>query len=277
MKNGVEKASVSVIIPCYCCDETIERAIISIINQTMLPAEIILIDDASPDEGRTMGKLNELKERFSDVTVIKIIALEKNYGPGTARNIGWDQASGKYIAFLDADDSWHPRKIEIQFSWMEAHPEVILSGHLYSLTPGFSATEFSGDFPAWQVKPKVILKSNCFPTPTVMLKRVIIHRFSHKKRYSEDYLLWLQLILDDRFTAWRLELPLTYLHKPPFGKGGLSRNLWLMEKGELNTYRTIYSEGLISSKTFIGLIIFSLAKYIRRLFICILQKQRGSP
>ena len=65
---------VSVVVPCYCCEDTIERAVVSVMSQTALPGEVILVDDASPDHGRTLSKLQELQERFRDKAHIEIIA-----------------------------------------------------------------------------------------------------------------------------------------------------------------------------------------------------------
>jgi len=120
---------VSVVIPCYCCEDTIERAVVSVMSQTALPGEVILVDDASPDHGRTLSKLQELQERFRDKTHIEIIALKNNSGPSVARNAGWGTATQPYIAFLDADDAWHTQKLEIQYEWMKEHPEIALTGH----------------------------------------------------------------------------------------------------------------------------------------------------
>jgi teichuronic acid biosynthesis glycosyltransferase TuaG len=123
-------ASISVIIPCYRCSETIERAVDSIAQQTLLPSEVFLIEDASNDNGKTLQFLYLLQKKFQDKFKIEVIPLATNSGPGTARNAGWDKATSRYIAFLDADDAWHPQKLEMQFNWMEAHPEVSLTGHL---------------------------------------------------------------------------------------------------------------------------------------------------
>src|SRR5690606_29412442 len=62
---------------------------------------------------------------------IRVVPLELNGGAAAARNAGWNSATGKYVAFLDADDTWHPQKIEVQYKWMEAHPEVGLTGHAH--------------------------------------------------------------------------------------------------------------------------------------------------
>jgi glycosyltransferase involved in cell wall biosynthesis len=71
---------------------------------------VIVIDDASTDE--TLAKLMELRSRYGDGW-IKVLRLGRNQGPATARNAGWMEAEKRYIAFIDADDAWHPRKIEI--------------------------------------------------------------------------------------------------------------------------------------------------------------------
>ena len=117
---------VSVIVPCYCCAATIETAIESVARQTARPAEVILVDDASGDD--TVAALRRLHHRHG-ADWMKVIRQEQNGGPSVARNAGWAMATQPYLAFLDADDSWHPRKVELQYGWMAAHPEVALTGH----------------------------------------------------------------------------------------------------------------------------------------------------
>ncbi|RMG23518.1 MAG: glycosyltransferase family 2 protein, partial [Methanobacteriota archaeon] len=113
----MKKCGVTAIVPCYCCSDTIERAFYSVVNQTVLPKEVILVDDASPDHGRTLSILHGLKQKFNETLDIRILAFEKNQGPASARNAGWEAATQPFIAFLDADDSWHPRKLEVQYQW----------------------------------------------------------------------------------------------------------------------------------------------------------------
>ena len=122
----LELAKVSVVIPCYRCADTIARAVTSIAEQTSRPAEVILVDDCSGDD--TLATLYELQAEYPQGWV-KVIESPKNAGPGTARNLGWEAATQAYIAFLDADDSWHPQKIEMQYGWMSKNPEVALTGH----------------------------------------------------------------------------------------------------------------------------------------------------
>lgn len=259
-----KRVPVSVIIPCYRCVDTIERAVASVVAQTRPPQELILVDDASPDG--TLDVLKKLRSRIGSEWV-KIIALQENSGPSVARNTGWDAATQPYIAFLDADDSWHPKKLEVQYGWMAKNPSVALTGHariwVRSQLPDSGLPE---DWQAKRISPGLLLLSNRFSTPTVMLRQDLPYRFEPEKRYSEDYLLWLQIALDG-YPVWLLKLPLAYIYKAPFGEGGLSAQLWEMEKGQLDTYHRLRAQGRISWFTFAALSVYSLLKCLRRLAI----------
>jgi glycosyltransferase involved in cell wall biosynthesis len=241
-------------------------------SQTVLPAEIWLIDDASQDGGRTPGALFELKQRYGDKTNIEVISLGKNSGPAVARNTGWDKAKQSYIAFLDADDAWHPRKLEIQYGWMKAHPHVALTGHPYAwLKENNPNLTIPAGWDAQQISPLHLLLSNRFSTPSVMLHSDLPYRFDSTKRHSEDYLLWLQIVLSGH-PAWRLEIPMVYLYKAPFGERGVSADLWKMEKGELDTYWRLHRQGFITNLTVLALTFYSLLKYLRRLIMKLFDK-----
>jgi len=269
MKDNASHVPVSVVIPCYCCSETIERAVSSVINQTQLPVEIWLVDDASPDDGRTLNKLHKLKGKYTGTVQIEIIALPVNGGPSVARNAGWDAATQPYIAFLDADDAWHPQKLEIQYGWMKEHPEIVLTGHQYLWLKEDSFPQSGEPLPKAEesqvrrITKLALLFSNRFSTPSVMLKNELPFRFEPQKRYSEDYLLWLQITLSGYQGAF-LDLPLAYLYKAPYGEDGLSSNLWSMEKGELDTYYQVYKEGYINLFACLLFVLFSLIKFCRR-------------
>lgn len=110
-------SDVSVIIPTYNAGLLLRRCIESISTQTAKPSEIIVVDDGSTDNTQcVLCSLNSKK--------IKII-VQENKGPAAARNRGLDIATGKYIAFLDADDYWEPRFIEKTARFLEEHPEAI--------------------------------------------------------------------------------------------------------------------------------------------------------
>lgn len=95
---------ISVVIPAYNREETIQRCIESILRQTMLPLEIIVVDDGSNDK-----TIQILKEFNND----KIKVIQQNHrGAQAARNLGILNAKGSYIAFLDSDDEWVENTIE---------------------------------------------------------------------------------------------------------------------------------------------------------------------
>ncbi len=258
---------VSVVIPCYRCVDTIVRAVESINIQTMKPIEVILVEDHSEDD--TIKTLLNLQKNYSN-NWIKVIELPENSGPGTARNIGWETATQPYIAFLDADDSWHPQKIEVQYEWMRKHPHVVLTGHKCKIINSQNDTKHPMPVNIKnpkQVKDCHLLLSNRFKTPSVMLRSDDIDkRFDKTKKYSEDFLLWMQICLKKK-NCYYFNSDLAFLHKNAFGEGGLSAQLWLIEKGELQNYKTIYKEGLINIFQLIFFSMFSFAKFLRRYII----------
>lgn len=98
--------SVSAVIPAYNRQNTIARAIRSALEQSVPPAEVIVVDDASSDDTvRTVGK---------NFPSVRIIRRERNQGAQAARAAGIRAAAGEWIAFLDSDDWWLPRKLEWQ-------------------------------------------------------------------------------------------------------------------------------------------------------------------
>lgn len=259
----LEFAPVSVIIPCYRCADTIQRAVDSVMAQTLPPHEIILIDDFSNDAGETLGALDRLRQMYQG-TNIKILSLHKNSGPGSARNAGWQESSQPYLAFLDADDSWHPKKLEIQYQWMAAHPDVVLSGHpSVKITIGDAMPDLPKILVTRYVNKRGLLFSNCFPTRSVMLKREVPYRFIPEKRYAEDYLLWLTIVFSGQ-PAWFLNMPMAYSYKEEFSAGGLTGNLWQAQQGVLDTYRSLFNVGFISFFTYILISSLSFLKFFRR-------------
>lgn len=254
-------ASVSVIIPCYNCSQTIQRAIQSVALQTMLPREVILINDASDDA--TLTTIKELEQNY-EKGWMRVINLPKRSGPSMARNAGWEIAQEKYIAFLDADDTWHPKKIERQYTWMEKSGNVPMTGHL--MTHQESITKNLGNSDVKPIKKYKALMSNPFSTPTVMIRRTIKFRFYNHLWFAEDYLLWLTIILKSGH-CYIINETMAYMYKKPFGESGLSSNLWKMEKGELFTYKFLYKERCLNTLEYCFFSAYSFLKFFRRLVL----------
>lgn len=241
-------APVSAIIPCYQCKDTIVRAIESISNQTLVPMEVILVDDCSKDS--TLDFLYSLIQNYNDGW-LKVLSLDKNSGPASARNKGWEIASQEYIAFLDSDDSWHPNKIEIQYSWMLNNKTAVMTAHATQIYEDRDASiDLNEDFR--EVSFSQMIFSNIIPTRTVMLKSNIDLRFYDGKKYAEDYLLWM-LIIHKYSKVYFLNQPLAYSYKNDFDAGGLTSNLWSMHCGLLDTYKVLFNKKYISLATLVSI------------------------
>lgn len=252
---------VSVIIPAYLAGVTIVRAIRSVAEQTLRPLELIVVDDASTDD--TREHVRAIAQDF-EPGWLRLMVLQQNVGAASARNAGWDVARGDYVAFLDADDTWHPEKIELQFSYMQSHPEVVLCGHDFAFDSSASAVRLPVH--ARRIGKFRILLTNPFVTPSVMLRCALTKRFQSGKRYMEDHFLLMEVILAGGKVV-KLNAKLAYLHKAQFGDGGLSASLWEMEKGELDNYRQLSANGIISSPVASVFMTYSLLKFVKRLLV----------
>jgi glycosyltransferase involved in cell wall biosynthesis len=266
----ISKAPVSVIVPCYCCADTVERAFASIMAQTLLPMEVIFIDDCSKDGGKTLNKLYSLKDRNTGLLDIVILSMMANDGPGSSRNLGWGITTQPYIAFLDADDSWHPKKIAIQYEWMQARPDVLLSGHLSVQLKDGDSFPLLGAITATKLSTQKLLVSNLLPTRSVMLRRVVQERFYPGKRQAEDYLLWLHIAFTGA-PIYRINLPLAFSYKEDFGASGLNGNLGDSIAGVLDAYRKLVEAGHLSfwQCQFYGALAY--LKHLRRKFLVLLR------
>ncbi len=259
------QVSVTAIIPCYRCADTVRRAVESVARQTVLPIEVILVDDGSGDN--TLDTLYALQAQYS-ANWIKVIALDHNQGVSVARNTAWDVASGDYIAFLDADDVWHPEKIDLQYDWMCKRPDVLATGHKYVLLdPSAPVPERSieRDFSIYQIERNRLLLSNPFVTPSVMIRRAIPYRFHPGKRYTEDYYLWLQIVLDGKLMVG-LNVPLAFVYKR-LGESGASRNLLKMRAGDISNYWLLWRSGKLGVFQMSWFIMYSMLKFLLLLVV----------
>ena len=105
---------VSVIIPYYKKRNFVKESVVSVINQSYDNLEILIIyDDTNLNDLEFLQEISKLDKR------IRIINNNKRLGAGLSRNKGIEQSSGKYIAFIDADDTWAPDKLKDQISFMK--------------------------------------------------------------------------------------------------------------------------------------------------------------
>ncbi len=247
-------------VPCYNCATTIRRAVLSILEQTRQPTQIILVDDASTDE--TPEVINQLF--LENPHIISAVYSKTNNGPSATRNIGWKLANKEFIAFLDADDTWHPKKIEVQHTFMSENENIYICGHLTGKKDELQNNHHQATYinvskiPLWR-----LLWSNPFSTPSVMIRRTIAERFSPALRYCEDFQLWLSIAAKYGY-VFRIEMMLAWYHKKPYGESGLSKNLWCMEKGEIIAICSTLRSHQLLLPLVGSAILYSLMKYLWR-------------
>ncbi len=214
----------SVVIPAYNAAETIKRSIDSCLQQSYPAYEIIVVDDASTDDTETI---------VAQYDSIKYIKLIQNGGGAIARNKGLANASGDYIAFLDADDIWHKDKLALINMILSQRSEIKFLYHTYTyneienITVPESGTVYRIPF----VK---LLNRNTIATPCAIIKKGLGEEFNTNMRYMEDYDLWLRLAY--RHKVYYIDMPLTQLGRQLMSKGGVSGNKWKMRRGELKAY-----------------------------------------
>jgi glycosyltransferase involved in cell wall biosynthesis len=187
--------TVSVVIPAYRAARTIGRAVESLLAQTRPPAEILVIDDGSPDD---------LAAALTSYTGRVRLVRQANGGAASARNRGLDLASGELIAFIDADDYWERDKLERQLAILECHPEVgLVAGHFYLQPPG--GTRYPNILPPSHYLDRVLRVQGAETlavarkiwTSTVLVRRSVLgdQRFDTTLVTAEDVDLWIRLVL----------------------------------------------------------------------------------
>lgn len=185
---------VSVIIPFYTGVDWLSEAVDSVLLQTFKDYEIIVVNDGSPEN------MTEFLTQYSNK--IKYIKKE-NGGPSTARNAGIEAATGKYIAFLDSDDRWLPKKLQTQLEYMKKN-DVIWSYCSYRTFGVGESVEYkmtNSDIP-------IVHRYNTpyIATPCVMIERQYLVKFPNVRfnpdlRFGQDSYFWLMINADNPILA----------------------------------------------------------------------------
>jgi len=189
----------SVIVPTFERPSLLEKAYASLANQTFGDFEILVVDDASRDA--TPQKIAELVERDPRVRSLR---LEKNVGPGAARNAALALCRGELVALLDDDDYAAPDRFARQIALLDERPDVDFvasavgwaneNGEIFRVTPGkIRRTELPSS--AELLFRFLYLEGNYIPTTTLMARRAALEglRFLEGVLAGEDWFLFLQL------------------------------------------------------------------------------------
>ena len=232
--------SISVILPFYNRSQTIRRALSSIYQQTLQPLEVIAIDDASNDGG------SDIVER--EFPEVRLLQHDENRGVSAARNTGIQCASGDWLAFLDSDDEWLPKKLEIQLQAVQqscsefkvVHSDEIWIRNGVRVNPHAKHQKYGG-----------YIFEHCLPLCAISPSCVVLHKeifqqvglFDEQLPACEDYDMWLRVCLD---------FPVCYVDQPLIKKYGghddqLSRKYWGMDR-----FRIIALEKILAKPSLTG-------------------------
>ncbi len=231
---------VSIIVPVYNAARYIEKAISMVSEQTYKDWELILVDDASTDGSAEI--IEDIIRRQGKR--IRLIRKKYNEGAAAARNSGIDASSGRYIAFLDADDVWKPEKLEKQVAFMEK-TGAAFSFHSYEF--GDENANPTGKIvrAPKELKFKQALSRTVIFTTTVMFdsEKIDMEIIHMPQVPSEDTATWWR-ILKSGYTAYGLDENLAIYRRP--GKS-LSSNKFVAMQRIWFLYRNIADLSVLQS------------------------------
>ncbi len=251
----------TVVIPVYNGAVFIADAVNSCLQQSLLPKQIIIIDDASTDHTATI--INNL---LSDRVVYH--RNEQNRGPSYSRNMGMQKVTSSWIAFLDADDVFHPQKLEIIQYCIAQNPNIRAIGHAFDLQ-GINSFVVDKE---WKNKLQYIkylttrdvVWKNPLVTPSLAVAADNGILFDEAMVYAEDHDFILRTA--EMFGVCYVNLPLCSLKRRPLTPGGISSNKWKMRVGEIRMYIS-YAKRHNNYLLIPVLILFSLLKHLKNILL----------
>lgn len=254
---------VSVIMPCFNCEDYIENSIMSVKSQSYIEWELIIVDDLSSDNSV------QIVEKHLDDTRIKLFSNNNNLGGAATRNIAIEKAEGRYIAFLDSDDIWDPFKLEKQLAFMKKRNV----GFSFS---GYTTMSEHGNIidyvkPPSKVTFNKMLKHNYIGCLTAMYDTSFYGKvFMPRVKKRQDYALWLKLL--EKFeVAYSLQENLGFYR---IRKQSLSANKLDALKYYWKVLRSVAKLSIVSSTYYLCLYLFivGIKKIFPRLYNLILVK-----
>lgn len=230
MAKEQEIGLISVVIPAYNAEDTVEQTVRSVCRQTYENIEIIVVDDGSTDgTGAVIDRL-EMEDRR-----IRALHAGQNCGVSATRIAGVKAAAGEWIAFLDSDDMWRPEKLEKQVALQkETGGELLFTGVGFISRDG-KPFAYMQQAPA-KLGYRRLLKRNLIPNSSVLIRRELYERHMvTNDALHEDYACWLNVLREGR-TAYGINEPLMIYRLSP---GSKSSNKLKAAEMNWRTYRAV--------------------------------------
>lgn len=228
---------VSIITPLYNCSDFLKQTIQSILFQTYQNWEVIMVDDCSSDNSVSIAQ--EFVERDHR---IKLVQLEKNSGAAVARNKAIEAATGRFIAFLDSDDLWHPQKLEKQINFMLENNYAFSYTAYEKINEEGKVFEYVGA--PQQLSYKQLLKTNEIGCLTVIYDMKHLGKvYMPTETKREDYATWLSILKKTDYAYGMPEILgqyRVYANQSSAKKGKMAKENWKL-------YRNIENLGVIKS------------------------------
>ena len=226
---------VSVIMPVFNAEKTMRRSIESVLVQTHRALELIAVDDGSSDASVTI-----LREYAASDPRVRVMLQDANGGVAAARNAGLREASGSHVAFLDSDDWWHLRKLELQLQQMDAAGALVSYASYQRMAE--DGRTLSIVHPPAVVGYAEMLRGNHIGNLTGIYDRRMGDG-SFRKIGHEDYVFWLERVRQaGRAIRVEHDEPLAYYL---VRDGSVSANKLRAAAWQWRIYRDVESLGLL--------------------------------
>lgn len=187
--NEFKNPLVSIVTASYNSSRFIRATIESVLAQTYTNWEMIVVDDHSNDGTPDIVAAMALQDDR-----VRLIRLEKNHGPATARNFAIKSGTGRYVAFLDHDDLWLPGKLEKQVHFMQQKGIAISFTHYRRMSEDGSRCGEVIAFPDSLDYAALLKNSGIAGCLTIVIDRTVVGDFAMEKGELEDHRLWIKLL-----------------------------------------------------------------------------------
>ena len=189
-----ESNNISVVIPLYNKEREVERALLSVVNQSIAPREIIVVDDGSTDGSRAV--VERVMAEYPEARIRLIV--QPNGGVSNARNRGISEAQGEFVALLDADDEWLSGYVGEVCRLMEYYPDGDVYSTAFDICYGGERVSASVPAEEGYIDPAVEALARRYPVipSTATLRRSAVLAcggFPEGMRIGEDQWLWVRL------------------------------------------------------------------------------------